>query len=48
MQLFSPDKVIKGNLIKMTHGLECMLQNLILFTVLGEWTIITEAGTECF
>lgn len=46
--LFSQNKVIKANLIKMTHGLKCMLQNLILFTVLGERTIITEAGTECF
>lgn len=48
IQLFSPDKVIKVNLIKMTHGLECVLQTLILFTVLGEWAIITKAGTECF
>lgn len=48
IQLFSPDKVIKVNLIKMTHGLQCVLQTLILFTVLGEWAIITKAGTECF
>lgn len=48
IQLFSPDKVIKANLIKMTHGLQCVLQALILFTVLGEWAIITKARTECF
>lgn len=42
------DKVIKANLITMTHGLQCVLQTLILFTVLGEWAIITKAGTECF
>lgn len=29
-------KLLKANLIKMTHGLECMLQTLILFTVLRE------------
>lgn len=48
IQLFCVDKDIKANLINVTHGLERMLQTLILFTVLGEWAIITEAGTECF
>lgn len=48
IQLFSLDKVIKANLITVTHGLQCVLQTLILFTVLGEWAIITKAGTECF
>lgn len=41
-------QIISTNLIKMTHGLACMLQSLILFTVLGERAIITGAGTECF
>lgn len=41
-------QIISTNLIKMTHGLACTLQSLILFTVLGEHAIITGAGTECF
>lgn len=38
-------QVISINLIKMTHGLACTLQSLILFTVLREHAIITGAGT---